>query len=189
MYNSLNMHTRDSRAASVEGIQSPKVIGVQPSTDSAHEQWRPVFRYEARFEISSLGRVRDIVRNKIRAQSVGTSGYKHLNLNGKYHSVHRLIAVAFIPNPYHKKQVNHIDGDKLNNSIANLEWCTARENALHSSRIGTRGVTCHGKLTPDQIREIRSLKGKKSWRTLAREYGVVHTTIGDILNNVTWRNL
>lgn len=73
--------------------------------------------------------------------SIKSSGYKHLGLadkNGvtKYFMVHRLLALAFIPNDYNKKQVNHIDGNKLNNSLDNLEWATPSENIIHSHKIG-----------------------------------------------------
>lgn len=60
------------------------------------------------------------------------NGYLVVGILGKQYRVHRLIAQAFIPNPENKPQVNHKDGNKLNNNIENLEWCTAKENIRHS---------------------------------------------------------
>lgn len=72
-------------------------------------------------------------------------GYKFvcLCLGSEVHmrSIHRLVAYTFIPNPKNLPQINHIDGDKLNNNVSNLEWCTASENKQHSWDIGTTVTT------------------------------------------------
>lgn len=71
-----------------------------------------------------------------------TRGYLQIGLvkNRKYYSkkIHRLVAETFLPNPKNKPQVNHIDGDKTNNNVFNLEWCSASENLLHSYRVLNR---------------------------------------------------
>lgn len=59
-------------------------------------------------------------------------GYLCVDLNSKSFRIHRLVALAFIPNPENKPQVNHIDGNKCNNNVSNLEWCTNSENQLHA---------------------------------------------------------
>lgn len=69
-----------------------------------------------------------------------TGGYASVSFSGQNHLIHRLVAEAFIPNPYNKPQVNHKDGNKRNNSVDNLEWVTARENNLHALATGLRGI-------------------------------------------------
>lgn len=98
------------------------------------------------YEVSDRGKVRNTnyhrqgVAKEIAMTSKGFGGYLsvHLSVEGKAVTkrVHRLVAEAFIPNPEAKKQINHIDGDKLNNNVENLEWCSPKENAEHASRTG-----------------------------------------------------
>lgn len=106
------------------------------------ENWRPVRGYEGLYEISDKGRVRSLPRNgtvlrkRILKPHLLKSGYwqVELSMDNKMHGyrVHRLVAAAFIPNPENKLQVNHIDGDKENNCVENLEWVTRSENQLHA---------------------------------------------------------
>jgi hypothetical protein len=75
---------------------------------------------------------------KIRPPYTGKyrSEYKTLSLNGKNYSLHRIVALTFIPNPENKDTVNHKDGNKLNNAISNLEWLTNKENIQHGFNSG-----------------------------------------------------
>ena len=90
------------------------------------------------YEVSNLGKVRNIKSGRVLKPSLNQSGYLGLclyeNNKRKYLLLHRIIATAFIDNPEGKPQVNHIDENKLNNDLSNLEWCTARENAIHGTR-------------------------------------------------------
>lgn len=69
---------------------------------------------------------------------VSSSGYKFVRIGPKSQPLHRVVASAFIPNPENKPQVNHIDGDKTNNAVSNLEWVTAQENCVHAYVTGLR---------------------------------------------------
>jgi hypothetical protein len=99
-----------------------------------NEIWKNVAGYEDTYEVSSLGNIRRKVKNL--KQSISPHGYKTISLSkgGKTSTkmTHRLVAEAFICNSEDKKQVNHIDCDKCNNCINNLEWATREENMLHA---------------------------------------------------------
>lgn len=132
-------------------------------------------------------------------KKVDFSGYHIVfltkNRKAKYFFIHRLVAQAFIPNPENKPFVNHIDGDKLNNHVSNLEWCTAKENCVHAHETGL--VNCSGeshvlsKLTESQVQEIRKrYKNEKiSHRKLAEEYSVSHMLIGKIIRKINWKHI
>lgn len=109
------------------------------------EEWRDIIGYEGLYQVSSYGNTRSLERlettkdgrKRIRpAQTISQylhyKGYKRVTLckDGirKAYLVHRLVAEAFIPNPDNKPQINHIDEDKTNNAITNLEWVTNDEN-------------------------------------------------------------
>lgn len=93
------------------------------------EVWKPVAGYEGLYEVSNLGHVRSLYRYKKQLKPTASkAGYLLVDLKGKKFSVHRLIAIAFLPNPEGYPQVNHKDENKQNNCVENLEWCTAKYN-------------------------------------------------------------
>lgn len=108
------------------------------------EVWKDIPEYEGLYQVSNLGRVKSlpkhyhqemILKNKLTKDGYHeTTLYK--NNKSKCIRTHRLVAIAFIPNPNNKPQINHIDGNKLNNNVNNLEWCTNRENIDHSLKTG-----------------------------------------------------
>lgn len=101
------------------------------------EKWRPIKGLEGKYEVSDVGRVRSLVfgKPKIMCQTNGL-GYQMVNINKKPIGVHRLVAEAFIPNPENKPFVNHINGDRRDNAVENLEWVTPQENITHSVKTG-----------------------------------------------------
>lgn len=120
------------------------------------EIWKPIKGYEQYYEVSNLGRIKSLARNvywknranrinsrydeeKIIVPDVMKNGYIRIKfrVNGdvKQKTVHRVVAEAFIPNPENKPCINHKDGDRKNNKVENLEWCTYSENNLHEWRV------------------------------------------------------
>lgn len=108
------------------------------------EIWKPIKGFEGLYEISNLGRVKTLPRAKVKGgilkPSTNVWGYLNCILwkNGIHKSfpVHRLVADAFIPNPEGKPIINHIDCNRKNNCVENLEWCSQKENIRHSVNLG-----------------------------------------------------
>lgn len=100
------------------------------------EEWRKVKGLEEFYEISSEGRIKSLLQNKIMHPYINSdTGYYYINLakaGKKGFKIHRLVAEAFIPNPLNKTEVNHIDHNRLNNRVENLEWVTSSENTKHA---------------------------------------------------------
>lgn len=99
------------------------------------------------YEVSNFGSVRNIKTGRVLRPSTYESGYQcvGLYLNGiqKYHLTHRLVASTFIPNPEHKRTVNHINGIKTDNRVENLEWATDSENIKHAYKTGLNSRIHH----------------------------------------------
>lgn len=111
------------------------------------EIWKDIEGYIGKYQISNLGRVKSLKRyikptspnqktktckEKILKTCIGSHGYYHVSLEGKKYCIHKLVAKAFIENKENFNCVNHKDGNKLNNSIENLEWCNYLYNVNHA---------------------------------------------------------
>lgn len=152
--------------------------------------------------ISNLGNLKGRSNKNVK-QQIGKTGYYVYALypNGrkggcKCVKIHRLVAKAFIPNPENKPQVNHIDGNKLNNRWDNLEWCSNQENTIHAWKNGLcknkKGEDNPvAKLTNEQAEWIRNhyIPRHKEFGTrgLARKFGVAHSRIIFILKNKSYK--
>ena len=157
------------------------------------ENWKPIKNYEGLYEVSDLGNIRSVTRkiidknNKIKiikgrihklyatkSGYIAVSLYK--NSKQKVYRVHRLVAEAFIPNPNNLPQVNHIDENKENNCINNLEWCTVSENALHKTRKGERKILQYD-------RDGNFIKEWKSIKIASIELNISYSTLQDAVKN------
>lgn len=107
--------------------------------------WKQIPGYGDKYQISSCGDVINTVTGRVLKNVVNNQGYIRLNLshNGivKMHSVHRLVAEAFLPNPNNFPVVNHIDGNKANPSLCNLEWVSFSENTIHAFKTGLSKIS------------------------------------------------
>lgn len=101
--------------------------------------------------------------------------------------VHRLIGMAFIPNPENKPQINHIDGNKKNNKIENLEWVTSKENSRHAHDMGLSTVP--KKLTEEQVILIRKRYPVETIKEMALQYNVNYGTILSVVRGRNWKKL
>ena len=176
------------------------------------EIWKDVVGYEGLYQVSNFGNIKSLPQKrwmnvnmayayyngKILSPSTTIDGYLQIRISkdsiGKTFLVHRLIALAFIINPNNKSEVNHINGIKDDNRVKNLEWVTPKENAKHAYKVGLKkpqkGITNGScKLTESQVLEIRSLKGLKSYKELAKMYNVGTTAIGRIQNKTHWKHI
>lgn len=163
------------------------------------EEWRlaPMNApHYGHYWVSNFGRVKN-ERGRILKGGFDTKGYPHVcvKLEGvqSTYKVHRLVAIAFIPNPDNLPQVNHIDGNKTNNSVTNLEWCTGeynlkhkKENGLCSSMPGEE----HPRhiLTEQQVIEIY-LDTSHTQKELGTMYGVSRGTIQAIKYGRLWSHV
>lgn len=172
------------------------------------EIWKTIEGFE-NYEISSLGRLKGLeittkfgcsfktYPERICKSWKDKKGYEYFTfkINGKnrHKLIHRLVATAFIPNSNNKPQVNHIDGNKSNNNIENLEWCTPKENLKHARDTGLNNIEglnhYRCKLTKNNIIEIRENKENLTQKKLGEKYNLNQTSISDIINFKTYKNV
>lgn len=172
---------------------------------SEFEEWRPIPKTDGLYSASSLGRIRSESvpgrtgrqRGRVLTPAVGRKGYLQFRvsmLDGSEYTirVHRAVAYAF--HGPSDQEVNHKDGNKLNNRPDNLEYTTCRENIRHAWANGLykakAGADHNGaKLDEAKVRAIRAGHPAKSYRALAGEYGVTVQNIASIVKRKTWRHV
>lgn len=170
------------------------------------EVFLPVVGYEDDYVVSNYGRIKR-VRNSSNSKAGHTlkpltqrNGYLKVNLydGGTMHRVpvHRLVAAAFIGPRPEGLQVNHIDGDKKNNHISNLEYVTPSENIRHGLEVlgiqrAHGEAVYHAKLTESEVLGIRALHdlGNATHKELGEIYGVSASNIGCIVRRHTWKHI
>jgi hypothetical protein len=147
--------------------------------------------FDGKYKVTEDGKILSTVGNEKELKGkVTKEGYRMVvfNVDKKkiYKNVHRLVAEAFIPNSLNLPEVNHIDGNKLNNHVDNLEWVTSKENQIHARDV--LGANCKINMeTANKIRELYST-GDYSHRELAKMFNIGKTQIGSIVNNKRWIN-
>jgi hypothetical protein len=165
------------------------------SMTKIEEIWKDIPTYEGLYQISNLGKVKSVKRNIImRPRIVGQYYMIKLSRYGvnKNNLLHRLLAITFIANPEGKETVNHIDGNKLNNSICNLEWSTYSEQNKHAIKLGLK--KCFGehhsqnKLTESSVIMIRHW-AKNGVIVKGANYGVSQSTIHDVIKRKSWTHI
>lgn len=171
-------------------------------TEPNNLEWQWIPDYENLYGITRDGRVWATKRRttiaRWRKTSTNRFGYSMIGLTKdgvtSTHSIARLVARTYIPNPENKPQVNHIDGNKKNNTVENLEWCTVSENQTHARTIGLHKNQAKGsrhgnaKLTEEDVAAIRKYRaeGYKIY-VIAEMFGVKAVTVSKILSGQEWK--
>lgn len=152
---------------------------------------------DSRYEISKLGIVRNKQTKKIKSQYVSSTGYYMISISRNNKSnpyrVHRLIANNYMENPENKPSINHKDGNKLNNCIDNLEWCSHQENMTHAFKTGLANNTGENngmaKINIEIARNIKKmLRAKISQQKIADSFGISRSLVLGINTGRLWKH-
>lgn len=150
------------------------------------------------YTIDDLGNIYSDISGKMKTRNKGNTEYQIINLmtlkgKKKTFRVHRLVMMAFHPiQNMNDMEVNHIDGNKQNNALSNLQWCTASENQLHAFQIGLqkprKGKKSNfSKLTQKDVDKIFNLRRRElTQKQIAEKIGCTRSNISYILSKKTW---
>jgi hypothetical protein len=179
-----------------------KNIHLLPTDKPSEEVWKDVKGYEGIYQVSNFGNVKSLGNEFTRKErflklSPQSKGYLTVvlqkNATRKMILVHRIVAEYFLSNPLNKSQINHINGDKTDNKVENLEWVSHRENLDHAIK---NNLTLKGeknrnsKLKDVDIIKIHSLLQKgTTTKELSESYNVSYSTIDGIRTNRYWKHL
>jgi hypothetical protein len=167
-------------------------------------KWSSVVGYEGLYEVSDSGMVRRIPgyrcpNYRVLSSNLNTYGYPKVHLckenKRKTRNIHRLVAEAFIPNPGNKPQVNHINGDKEDNRVENLEWVTPKENTQHALKRGLANKregshNGYSKLNEEDVKEIFSLRQKGfSNSEISNRFNVDPSLISKVCGKTIWKHV
>lgn len=132
------------------------------------------------------------LQNKMFMNPINTNGYLSVKMGGKLESIHRLVGELFIPKPHNKKEINHIDGNKHNNKVENLEWVSSSENIHH--KIHQLGKDHRGskngmaKLTMEQVEKIKLLyQAGYTQKKLGDMFGITQGKISKVVNGKSYK--
>lgn len=183
-------------------MEEVKLVRHPETNEIIPEVWKDIEGYNGMYEVSNYGRVKSNYSDRILKQAIDNRGYYRCSLSKNdtltTYKVHRLVAEYFVENPENKPEVNHKNGNKLDNRAVYIEWCTKSENMIHAVEnrlVKTPDNTGdnHGmsKLTEEDVLRIRDINPSSfnDKKKLANDFGVSFTTIYDILNRRSWRHL
>lgn len=179
-------------------------IKIKNTIEMENEFWKDIKEYEGMYEVSNLGRVKSLkrerisrgnsiafVKERILAVSKDSYGYPvatlYRNNEPNWVKVHRLVAESFIENVYNKPEVNHKNGIRNDNRVENLEWCTQSENSIHKFRV-LKSINGRSIITADDAVSIRTKyrSGNFTQIELSKEYGLCKGQISRIVCKKCW---
>lgn len=168
-----------------------------------NEIWKDIKGWEGIYQVSNVGRVKSLKRFLVKEERImglhdNGRGYLNVRLRkdsrGNVKYIHRLVAETFISNLENKQEVNHKNGDKSDNRVENLEWCSPEENREHAIRTGlmafegeNNGMAKFSQQTILELRKEFEL-GDKTRKELSEKYGISLTHTRSIINKSRWNH-